>query len=121
VIGIDLVNVAEFERQARTAGPKLLERLFCPGELTGDDRPEHLAGILAAKEAVIKACGLEAGAWREIGLRWTPAGRPWAQIRGRAEVIEVSIAHHGDYAVAVALAAGGADDGAAASRPEAQS
>lgn len=68
-IGVDIVDVARFERTAvRT--PKLLERLFAESEQVQGERrlPLHsLAARFAAKEALIKALGTSDGVrWHDI-------------------------------------------------------
>ncbi len=79
-IGIDLVDIARFERAlART--PRLLERLFAPAERTL--RPASLAARYAAKEALIKALGGSDGVhWTEIEVTPEPSGRPWFTLTG---------------------------------------
>ena len=100
MIGIDLVYIPEFQKQLSLGGDTFLRRAFSPNEL-GNRRPEHLAGIWAAKEAVVKAGQLTPGDWTTIQVCYTKEGRPSAQVDD--QVFELSIAHHGDYAVAVAL------------------
>lgn len=99
MIGVDLVHIPEFARQLRLGGETFLRRAFHVREAQGKS-PEHLAGLWAAKEAVAKAAGLEPGRWLEIELWHEPSGRPRAQL-GAAR-FDISIAHHGEYAVAVA-------------------
>lgn len=101
VVGIDLVHIPEFERQISLGGEALLERAFHPSERDSTEI-EHLAGLWAAKEATIKALGMKAGDWLEIVITHSPNGRPFAAVNGRS--VDISIAHHGDYAVAVAVA-----------------
>lgn len=57
-IGVDVVDVPRFGRAlART--PRLRERLFAPGEQSLPER--SLAARFAAKEALVKALGGDAG------------------------------------------------------------
>ncbi|GAA3930334.1 holo-ACP synthase [Microbacterium soli] len=85
--GIDLVDIARFERSiART--PRLLERLFTPAEQRL--RPRSLAARYAAKEALIKALGGSDGVyWSEIEIASEPSGRPRFALTGStAAVVE---------------------------------
>jgi hypothetical protein len=63
-----------------------------------------MAGILAAKEAVMKAKGLGfLPAWaRRIEISWEKGGAPVARVEG-GDIISVTISHDGRVAVAAAL------------------
>ena len=100
MVGIDLVHIPEFDRQVSLGGEALLERAFHPSE-RGRTEIEHLAGLWAAKEAVMKALGMKPGAWLDIVISYSENGRPLATVNGRS--IDISIAHHDEYAVAVAV------------------
>ncbi|GAA5038107.1 holo-ACP synthase [Microbacterium fluvii] len=110
-IGIDLVDIARFERSiART--PRLLERLFAPAERTLP--PHSLAARYAAKEALIKALGGSDGVhWTEIEITPEPSGRPWFSLSGStAEVVaargiatlHLSLSHDAGVAAAYVVA-----------------
>jgi phosphopantetheine--protein transferase-like protein len=101
MIGIDLVNIPEFTQQMTNGGTTFAEKAFTAVELRNDDMT-HLAGLWAAKEAVMKASGTEAGRWLSIEIEHTQSGAPIAHIDDMT--FEISISHHGDYAVAVAYA-----------------
>jgi holo-[acyl-carrier protein] synthase len=73
--GVDLVDVARFERELSLRGTDLLDDLFNPGELErcrARRRPEEgYAMGFAAKEACFKALGtgkIGAMAWRDIDV-----------------------------------------------------
>jgi phosphopantetheine--protein transferase-like protein len=100
MIGIDLVNIPEFQRQLEVGGAGLLERVFDSSELH-DRRIEHLAGLWAAKEAVWKANSGTTFASSEVVIFHDATGKPFA--RTPSGHFEVSISHHGEYAVAIAL------------------
>jgi holo-[acyl-carrier protein] synthase len=109
VVGVDVVDVARFSAAlARTPGME--RRLFTSAErdyCRASRRPDvHLAGTLAAKEAVIKALRLGSlAAWAaRVEIRRAPDGAPYARVGGRS--VAVSISHDGPVAVAVALAPG---------------
>ncbi|TQJ29684.1 holo-ACP synthase [Microbacterium sp. SLBN-146] len=84
-IGIDLVDIARFERSlART--PRLLDRLFTPGERPL--APRSLAARYAAKEALIKALGGSDGVhWTEIDVTPEPSGRPRFTLSGSTAAV----------------------------------
>ncbi len=110
MIGVDVVDVSRL-RSALERTPGLEERLFTKAERVycrSKSRPlEHLAGTLAAKEAVIKA--LNAGslaAWASrVEIEREDTGAPHARIdfQGAVRPVAISIAHDGPVAVAVAL------------------
>ncbi len=108
VIGIDVVDIERL-RTALARTPALRRRLFTPGELSYcEARPDpvvHLAGTLAAKEAVIKALRLgPLAAWaRRIEVTRAPSGAPSARVDGLGSCA-VSISHDAGVAVAVAVA-----------------
>lgn len=97
MIGIDLVHIPEFAVQMQNGGDTFLARAFSVDESANRD-VDHLAGLWAAKEATTKAAGIEPGRWQDIILRMQPPMS--ATVDGI--VFEISISHHGDYAVAVA-------------------
>ncbi len=109
MIGIDAVDLDRFRRTIARS-PGLEERLFSPRERAHchahPDPVLHLAGTLAAKEAVIKAGRLGSLAeWgRRVEIERDGSGAPRARVRGiDHEPIAVSISHDGPVAVAVAV------------------
>jgi holo-[acyl-carrier protein] synthase len=107
VIGVDVVDVARF-RAALARSPRLEAKLFTASERehcgSSRDPVVHLAGTLAAKEAVIKALRLGSlAAWgARVEITRALDGSPRASVGDRS--VEVSISHDGPVAVAVALA-----------------
>jgi holo-[acyl-carrier protein] synthase len=110
-VGIDLLEIDRLERALRRH-PRLAQRLFSEAEREyahARARPaRHLAARFAAKEAVVKALGLDGG----FGLAEIEvvAGKPpVVRLSGRlAEVaagrrIDVSLTHSRDFAAAVAI------------------
>jgi len=110
-IGVDLVDIARFERSVERT-PRLLERLFSPGERALPLR--SLAARYAAKEALIKALGGSEGLhWSEIEVTPEESGRPWFTLGGSTAavvaergitVIHLSMTHDGGFAVAYVVA-----------------
>ena len=117
-VGIDICRISRIRSAAAREG--FLERYFTPGELAycgsrGRGRMRSLAGLFAAKEAVVKALGT---GFRGIGpgsieighdALGTPVLLPGAALetllreRGIRTVL-LSISHDGDTAVAIAWA-----------------
>jgi phosphopantetheine--protein transferase-like protein len=104
-IGVDVEGVDRFAEPDK--------RLFTAEELaycaTQADPPESRAGRWCAKEAVFKACAKYLQlTLREIEIRNEASGRPIVLLPSRATEVglmaEVSIAHAGGAAVAVAIA-----------------
>ncbi len=78
--GIDLVDVARFERTIERT-PRLLERLFSPTERSLKLR--SLAARYAAKEALIKALGGSDGVhWTDIEIASEASGKPHFVLSG---------------------------------------
>lgn len=113
-VGIDLLEIDRLER-ALARYPRLAARLFTEHELeyaAARARPgRHLAARFAAKEAAVKALGIERG----LGLREVEvaSGRPPSlRLRGRAAEIarskgvelQLSLTHSREVAAAVAIA-----------------
>lgn len=109
MIGIDIVEASRLERELEAVGG-LQERLFSPEELDyaerQPDRILHLAGIFAAKEAVIKALGLlhPALSAKQIKIAHREDGAPVVELSEGLDPCIVSISHDAGVAVAVALA-----------------
>lgn len=99
-IGCDIVYVPRFKKiLART--PAVRRRIFLPREERGASA-EKLAGIFAAKEAIIKALGTPAGRWHDIEIFYEKSGRPKARFSRNLKPRrphDLSVAHDGDYAI----------------------
>jgi holo-[acyl-carrier protein] synthase len=108
MVGIDVVSISRFEEMLRRS-PALDERLCSRSELhycySKPQPGRHLAGTVAAKEAVIKAARLgPLVAWaRRIEIGRDAEGVPSVAIDGIPAAIAVSISHDGDVAAAIAL------------------
>jgi len=114
-VGVDLVEVGRAARLLARHGGRLLARCFAPGEVSRPADPEHLAGLLAAKEAAFKALGSGWGqgvGWRDPVVERAPGGAPRLALAGRAAEragalgvrrAHLSITHAGGVAVAVVI------------------
>ena len=117
-IGIDLVDVARFERSA-TRTPGVLARLFTDAEqLDGAERRpmRSMAARFAAKEAVIKAIGDSAGVrWHDMAVVSDGLRNPSIEVYDAlAEIvaargiqrIHLSMSHDAGFAIASVIAEG---------------
>ncbi|MDA2922316.1 holo-ACP synthase [Patescibacteria group bacterium AH-259-L07] len=105
-IGCDHVNIKKFKKSVQRGGGTFLNKIFSPHELVNARAEETLAGLFAAKEAVIKALALKAGDWHKIEIVKNESGRPEVKLLGLEHKIvsqDISISHDGEYAFAVAV------------------
>ena len=94
--GVDLIEVARFEREAARRGQSLAEELFSAGELAWCRRRRRVAKgyamAWAAKEALFKALGTgKVGrmAWQDIAIAW-PEGAAQPTMALAGETAEVA-------------------------------
>lgn len=114
--GTDIVQISRMADMAARHGRSLgrfftaQERAYCQRD-DGAWRPESLAGIFAAKEALFKALGtgFRQGKWTDVEVCHDSLGAPYYQLYGYyAQAVQMktgqppslSIAHDGDYAIA---------------------
>lgn len=103
--GIDIVDVKDFKKSLKNGGQNFLDKLFTKQEQQNKD-PIHLAGIFAAKEAVLKALSLKPGKWSEIEVLYEKSGRPYLHLSKELKIksSDLSISHTKTTAVAVFMA-----------------
>ena len=121
VVGIDLIEIARFERVLVRYRDRLLERVFTPAEaLYCRGRLAELAARFAAKEAVSKALGVgvrmmarDGIDWRDVEVIGDRRGKPFVCLYGRAAeragelgLTEwaVSLSHTREHAIAFVVA-----------------
>lgn len=101
--GVDIVEVTEFRKAVRNGGQTFLNRIFSPSEQKNGDIV-HLAGVFAAKEAVVKALSLPAGKWLEIEIKNRADGRPMVvlpkHLSEDLKSFDLSISHSEKNAIA---------------------
>ncbi len=120
-IGLDVVDLRRIERLHRRHGESFIQRFCRPGEWQlrqGGALIEHLGGLFAAKEAVMKALGTgwaEGLGFRQIEVVRLASGAPTVRLHQNAadrfcalagEKIHLSITHERSYAAAVAILEG---------------
>lgn len=103
--GIDIVYISRFENKMKNQ--TLLRKIFHPTELKNQD-PSHLAGIFAAKEAIMKALALPLGSWLNIEIKYESSGKPFVELsenlKKKIKDISIGISHDKDYAIACCVA-----------------
>jgi holo-[acyl-carrier protein] synthase len=112
IIGIG-VDIVEIKRFARHVNPRFFSRVFTEYEQAYiKNKPaQTMAGLFAAKEAVVKALGTGfSGFWpKEIEIRHTQQGKPCVKISEKVIApkgqinFSVSISHADEYAVAMVV------------------
>lgn len=120
MIGIDLVHIPRIRKAIESEA--FVMRVFTENErayaAARPDAAESYAGMFCAKEAAVKAfksgfCGEVMPL--DIEITHDPSGAPSVVPRGKTaakfadRIIEVSISHDGDYAVAVVSVSDGND------------
>ena len=103
MIGIDIVDIRKFSKKA---SDKFLKKIFTKSELSYSSNKENslqtLAGIFAAKEAVIKANNLNlAYILRKKIEILHKNSKPVAYINNKSIIGDISISHDGNYAIAI--------------------
>jgi holo-[acyl-carrier protein] synthase len=117
-IGIDLVELAEFEAACKTGGEPFLQNSFTTREIQDcGSQTNRLAARFAAKEAAAKALGQPLGIFdlRSIEVISDEIGRPSIMLTGATEeeamklglvAWEISLTHSNDSAMAIVVAYG---------------
>ena len=103
MIGIDIVDIRKFSKKA---SDKFSKKIFTKSELTYSSNKKNslqtLAGIFAAKEAVIKANNLNlAYILRKKIEILHQNSKPVAYINNKSIIGDISISHDGNYAIAI--------------------
>lgn len=114
-IGIDVVGIERAAGLLARHGPRLLARCFAAGEVRRPADAAHVAGLLAAKEAAVKALGtgFSAGVgWRDAFVVRGEGGAPRLHLASAAarratalgvQSAHLSITHAAGVAVAVVI------------------
>ncbi|MCH8741932.1 holo-ACP synthase [Patescibacteria group bacterium] len=106
-VGSDILQLKKFKRSFQKYPQKFKRDIFCESELKNPEI-SHLAGIFSAKEAVIKALDFPAGKWKQIEIGNLKSGKPFLKLQPKLnqksiKSCDLSISHHGDYIIAVAV------------------
>jgi holo-[acyl-carrier protein] synthase len=118
-MGLDLVEIDRMKESLERHGMAFAERILHPDEdaarVGTGEGAAHLAGLFAAKEAVMKALGtgMAGAAFKDIAILNRPNGEPYVRLSGRAQETakkrgirdwRLSITHSRTMAAAVAIA-----------------
>lgn len=105
-IGSDIIQVKRFEKKPLEKNEKFYHSIFSKSELLHCKKYSnpypHLAGIFAAKEAVIK-CLDKPLLPTDIQIKWNKNGKPSAVIYPSKFEINVTISHTIKQAIAFAV------------------
>jgi len=108
--GVDITEVRRIRQAVEKWGDDFLERVFTQAEIenarTKTSFYQHLAGRIAAKEAIFKAVGDNQLSWQDIQIHNDRAGKPvclFLNGRGKNINVHISISHVKTYAVASAV------------------
>lgn len=120
-LGLDVVALERIARMHERHGDAFVQRFCAPGEVQPRSGPalvEHLGGLFAAKEAVLKALGTgwaEGLGFSQVRVTRAESGRPGVALDGAAaerarllgvRSIHLSISHDTGWAAAVAVLEG---------------
>lgn len=104
-IGTDIIDIQRFHKKPLKTNKNFYDSNFSENELkhcTKFSNPYiHLAGIFAAKEAVIKCIG-KSIPLSNIQLSWNGSGNPTAIIYPEKKFLNITISHTNQLAIAVA-------------------
>ena len=115
-VGIDLCGIARMEKYAHDE--RFLKRYFTDEEAAyiasrGVGAAQSMAGIFAAKAALLKALGVGISLpLKDVGISHTELGQPVYSLTGKAKeaageaACMLSITHEGDMAAAVCIICG---------------
>jgi phosphopantetheine--protein transferase-like protein len=95
-IGIDIVHISRLKNLDEYSLKKIFHEIELKNNL------ESLAGILAVKEAIIKAYDKKIN-FLEIQIKKIKSGKPIALVSKYNDEIKISISHDKDYAIAQVL------------------
>ena len=106
-VGIDLVDVARFEKFNSDKENQFIKKVFSDYEVEYcfkyKNPSTHLAGIFALKEAVSKALGTDEFPFIKIEIKHKKDGSPEVYFKRDKLSLKVSIAHTDTMAIAIAV------------------
>ena len=105
-VGTDLVDLDRFRRKIHDHA-QILPKIFTRSELQNKNLI-HLAGVFAAKEAVLKALDLPPGSWLKLEVAYRQNGKPFLKfeksINQKIKSCDLSITNERHYAQATFVA-----------------
>jgi len=116
VIGTDIVKISRIKKLVERENGNALSFILTANERALKKSIHSIAGIFAAKEALLKAFGIGfskgIGRLLEIEVNYDQYGKPFIitsgivkeiQDKKKINTIEISISHDGDYSVAFVI------------------
>jgi phosphopantetheine--protein transferase-like protein len=103
-VGIDIVNIEHFQHALTSGGQSFLNTHFHPAE-TVNKTNGHLAGLFAAKEAIMKTDFVKMSDFLAIQILNNIVGKPIPYDAQGNEIpdLEISISHTDTTAIAIAI------------------
>ena len=105
-IGADIIEISRFRNKPIKKYRRFYDSIFTKLELEHcqkySDVYPHLAGIFAAKEAIIK-CIEKPLRMNNIEIFWHKSGKPIVNINSERIKVYVSVSHTKSLAIAIAL------------------
>lgn len=106
-IGIDMVDIGNFKKLPLKSNTNFYKKIFTTMEIAycgSKANPyQHFAARFAAKEAIIKACGLKLKDLINIEIINNKDGAPSAKVKGKLGKFLISLSHTKNEAIAIAL------------------
>jgi len=105
-IGTDIIEISRLRKKPLESNRSFYESIFSHLEIEHckkfSDPYTHLAGLFAAKEAIIKSFNKPI-TMKQIEISWNASGKPIVNISNRQiNNIKISISHSNLFAIAVA-------------------
>jgi NAD(P)H-hydrate epimerase len=123
--GVDIVNVSRISKILLEKKDSFYKKIMTDKEIdyicSRNHNPKTIAGIFAAKEAISKTLGTGIGAigWKDMEILHDDKGKPYVNFSDKGKkiieelmlnVIEISITHEEEYAIAFAIGYGKQDE-----------
>ncbi|HHD82615.1 MAG TPA: holo-[acyl-carrier-protein] synthase [Bacteroidetes bacterium] len=106
-VGIDIIEIKRFDNLIKRYGDKFLKRIFTKNEIEYAKKrknAESFAGMFAAKEAYIKACGTKKLEFNEIEIIHDKNNKPLYKLNFRTDYsLNLSISHNKTSAIAICI------------------
>jgi holo-[acyl-carrier protein] synthase len=111
-IGIDIIEIARIEKAIARWGERFLKRVYTEKEIElCQNRAASLAARFAAKEAAMKALGIDTRGvgWQEVETIPSSSGQPMVYLHGKAQNraqeiglkgLAISLSHSREYVIA---------------------
>lgn len=113
-VGNDIISTVRIENLYKAYGSRFTNKVYTEAEIKyceskKTNKYQSYAARFAAKEAIFKAisCFVEDKykiGWKDIEVLNDISGRPYAKVIGVNCIIDISMSHEKEYAIATAIA-----------------